>query len=283
MLRQLSALLLSFVLTFGQPSDLAAQAGRTVSTPCLAHMATLGSNTPGEYESYFAWSRTPVLAAQFAQAKLPNTVETIAEAPVTASEYRTIFPNSKSPTDVTALQDKEIQKVKADLTQKLGKSHGDSDFNSDNFKSAVQSKKASFVIVIGHNEGGRLKMLDGHSVYLDEIVASARPDQRIILISCDSANHVSNQKVVGTINRRVTFEEAIGIADRISNFIKGAGDTVSLSDVQSRLTKDESLTKTQKVAFFIMKSVCMSAGIILVAILIYELDPCHDKTSPGCS
>jgi hypothetical protein len=286
MLKRFSAILLSVALFLGPIPRMAGQDDDgQITTPCNAHLASITSTEPNAYEKYFEWNKVPRAASQLANEKLPNTVETIAVAPITPDEYKTIFVRSKDKAaqNLTEAQSREVAGVQATLKSTLGKEHGDRDFDKDNYKKVLQAKAASFVIVIGHNEHGSLRLLDGNILFLDDVVRGARPDQRVILISCDSAKQVSAKDQAATINREVTYDEAFGIAGRISAFIKGAAGPVSLAEVQSQLAKDEEVSHMKKLAFFVMKAVCAAGTAIVIALIIRKLDPCKDKDSAGCS
>jgi hypothetical protein len=98
--------------------------------------------------------------------------------------------------------------------------------------------------------------------------------------------HACASQVAGTINREVTYREAFDVASRISTFIKEADGLVSLTEVQTQLTKDvEGTQKKHQIAFFVMKAACTGAAIVVVALIIRELDPCkyRDKDSTDCS
>ena len=284
MLRNFSAILLSAALLF-EPA-FAQQSEGNITTPCNAHLGSLTDTAPHAYEKYFEWAKVPEAAAKFANERLPNTVETIAIAPVTPDEYNAIFGSGKDKAaqSLTEAQQKEIETVQETLKEKFHKDHGDRDFDEKGYKKVLQDEASSFVIVIGHNEHGMLRLLDGNLVFLDDIVAGARPNQRVILISRDSAKHTSNKELAATINREVTYDEAFEIAGRVSTFIKGAGGPVSLVEIQSQLTKDAESTQTKhKIAFFVMKAVCGIGTAIVVALIIRALDPCKDGDSPGCA
>jgi hypothetical protein len=279
MFKRMSAVFLSLVLLLAIPRRAVPQdEGRSITTPCNAHLAALSETGPHAYEKHFEWAKTPSAAKEFAEKALPNTVDLIAVAPVTAEDYQTIFRTSQKPVQVTEAQRKEIESVQNALKADFGRDEGDRAFNKADYKKVVQAKTASYVIVIGHNENGMLRLLDGNLLYLDEIVASARPEQRIILISCDSAGHVSNAQIAGTVGREVTYGEAFTIASGIMKFIRGAGRSVALSDVQAELA-EQGVSNAQKVAFFVMKAVCAGGALIVVALIIRQLDPCNDKDS----
>src|ERR1700733_13079230 len=204
MLKSISAILLSVVLIIGPALADARQNEQDVTTPCNAHLGSITSTDPHDYERYFERAKVPAVAAKIANQKLANTVALIAIAPVTPDEYKTIFSGSKDKgtQGITESQQREIEAVQQTLKEKFNKDHGDRDFDKNGYKKALQDKKASYVIVMGHNEEGLLRLLDGNTLYLDEIVASARPDQRVILISCDSETGVSNKQVAGTNKRK---------------------------------------------------------------------------------
>ncbi len=285
MLQRFSAILLSTALFLGPVTGMAGQDDDGITTPCNAHMGSIGDTDPHAYEKYFEKEKVPQAALPLANEKLPNTVETIAIAPVTPEEYKILFVHDKDKAaqNLTEAQSNEVTGVQSALKDQFGRDHGDRDFDKDNYNKVLQAKAASFLIVIGHNEHGRLRLLDGNSVFLDDIVASAKPDQRVILISCDSAKQVSKKEQAATINREVTYDQAFGIAARVTAFIKGSPGPVSLAEVQSRLAKDEIVSKLMTLAFFVMKVACAGGAGIGIGLIIRTLDPCKDKNSPKCS
>ena len=284
--RKLIVVLLSFIILIMPGYFLAGQTERQeVTTPCNAHLASLSDNSPHAYEKYFEWTTTPRVAVDVANAKLPNTVDVIAVAPVTAKDYTTIFPHDDKDAiqTVTQAQQTEIEAVQSTLKATFGKDQGDRDFNDKNYKQILQTKSSSFLIVIGHNEHGMMHMLDGTTLYLDEIATAGRPDQRVILISCDSADYVSSENAAA-INGKLTYEQAFQIADHLSNFIKAAGGPVSLTQIKKELTRtvDEAGTG-YKVSLFIVKVACGVGAAIAVGLIIRAADPCDaGSRTPGC-
>ena len=281
MVKRLSAIVLACALVLCQMPESYAQANDAITTPCNAHLGSLASDDRFAYEKFFEHLSVPAAAAQYANTALPNTVSIIAVAPVTDDEYKTVFYSRSSKEALTAAQTAEVANVQATLKQKLGRAYGDRDFVGTRYKTVLQANKSSFIIVIGHNENGFLRLLDGSVVYLDEIVANARPDQRVILISCESKKRAANATVAGTVDRKLTYTEAFDTADRVSNYIKSAGKALSLVEVQMFLAKTEQRAGTRKISFFVMKAACALTTAILVAIVIRELDPCHDNDKSG--
>ncbi len=286
MLRNLSAVLLSIIIFNGPEHALFGQNDGDISTPCNAHLGSITDTQPHAYEKYFEWTQVPKAATALANQKLPNTVDIVALAPVTLDEYKRLFfhGKDKDKQTVTEAQRTEIERVRSTLKANFGKEQGDRNFNERTYKDVLQAKTASFVIIVGHNEHGMLHTLDGGSLFLDDIPASARLNQRVILISCDSASAVSNKRVAGTITRKVTYDVAFAIASKVSTFIKSASGPISLAEIQSEMTKQvESTQRNHKIAFFIMRAACVGGTAIIVALIIRELDPCKDKDSPDCS
>jgi hypothetical protein len=281
MFKRLVALCLSVSLSAWTIVAAAAQDAE-VTTPCNAHLATLADPDPHAYEAFFAWLKLPGVAERFVNEKLVNSVETIAIAPVSAREYNAIFKRSAQKETVTETQAAEIQDLQNALSVDLGRDHGDRDFDHDNFKRVLQSKSASFVIVIGHNENGRLRLLDGNDIYLDEVVAGARQNQRVILISCDSASELRDKRAAGTISGKISYATAVKTAAKITSFIHSAKGPLSLVDVQKFMSSDERSEMGHDIAFFIMKAACAGTAMILVALIISEFDPCKRKDNPKC-
>jgi hypothetical protein len=285
MAKKLTAVLLSFALLLAPALSTAAQTEkRAVTTPCNAHLASLTDNSPHAYEKYFEWAKAPKIAAADAGAKLPNTVALIAVAPITAKDYTTIFSrgNADDGKGVTEAQQKEIEEVQATLKE-FGKDRGDRDFSEKNYKKMLQAQPASFLIVVGHNEHGFMHLLDGSTVFLDDIARAAGPKQRVIMISCDSASHVSSE-AAATIKGRLTYERAFAIAGHITDFITAAKGPVSLTDIKTELAENPTgVGAGLAISLFIMRALCAGGALIIVALIIRELDTCKDGShTPGC-
>jgi hypothetical protein len=98
MFKRMSAMFLSLLLLLAIPAPAVPQdEGRSITTPCNAHLASISETAPHAYEKHFEWAKTPSAAREFAEKALPNTVDLIAVAPVTAEDYQTIFGKSKTP------------------------------------------------------------------------------------------------------------------------------------------------------------------------------------------
>ena len=283
MIKRVAILLLT--VCFAWATALATDEER-ISTPCLAHMGSLGAAEPHAYERYFEFDHVPAAASEMANAKLPNTVATIAVAPVTEADYRSVFGEAKSKDQrqgISLGQAREVKAIRATLKSNYGRDEGDRDFNETNYKSVLQAKAASFVIVIGHNEHGQLHLLDGSGVLLDDVVRGVRSDQRVILISCDSSSFVSGNGTAATINRKISYGEAFKIARQIAAFITATSGPISLAEIQGQLDRQvNSTVRTHKVVFFIMEAACVGGTAVIVALLIRELDPCAHSDRSDC-
>jgi len=265
-----------------QSEAIAARDDRPVSTPCNAHLSAIGSDDPLEYNKLMEWAKAPAEAFKVAEAKLPNTVEAFVIAPVTKEQYGAIFPASRD--KMTKAQEEEVTQIHTSLNNTLQKEHGDDQFTSKNFGKVLKESKASFAVIIGHNNQGFMPLSDGHSVYLDDIQTQARENQRIIFVGCDSASYVSNKEVAGTIKDKITYEEAFKVGAAISAFIKNSKGPLSILDVQSEVDKTLNQQKRYKVALFIMKVACAVGTAIAVGLIIRKLDPCSDENkSSDCN
>jgi len=256
-----------------------------ISTPCRAHLGSLSATEPHAYEHYFEFDHVPAAASEMANAKLPNTVATIAVAPVTEADYRSVFGDgrSKESQGISPAQAQEIKTIRAALKSNYGRDEGDRDFKETNYKTVLEATAASFVIVIGHNDHGDLHLLNGSTLLLDDVVRGVRSDQRVILISCDSSSFVSGKGTAATINRKISYGEAFKIARQISAFITTASGPISVAEIQGELDRQVNATVlTHKVVFFIMKAACVGGMAVVVALLIRELDPCTDSDRSDC-
>ena len=279
MIRRLFVAFLSTSLIVVQAS--AVPQGRSISIPCSPHLAEL-SGKPLAYEEEVEWDRPPKEAIALANERLPNTVAVIAAAPITQDEYQKVFTANVSTAKLTSAQASDVINIKQSLKSKLNKDSGDASFTAKQMKNVFGATDASFIIVIGHNEGGRLRLLDGSEVYLDEAVKAAWP-KRVILLTCKSERFHRKNAPVASIKREVTYPQAFDTAAKVSDFIKNASGPVSIADVQAFVSRTETRAKGKRVAYFITTATCVAVSGIVLALIIRQLDPCDNKTNPGCS
>ena len=276
-LRKSLALALTWLLV-SVPLQAPAQ-DKPIPSHCQVTMAGLTGDGRDYYDN-FLFTHPPQQAAGVASAPLPNTVSTFIVAPTDAKEYRNIFiatsGNGTQPADLTQAQASELTSVKASLKQTLGRNRPD-DLSDKSVEARIKADPASFVIVVGHNEKGEFRFADGTQTTIDVMAQSARPDQRLIFISCEAAEHLTQPNAVGA-RRDLTYPEAFQIAKSIETYIAGIPAGLSLDAVKQRLESTEaSIGVRYQVKYFLMKAACFGGTAIAVALLITLADPCLHK------
>lgn len=252
---------------------------KPIQSHCQVAMAGLSGDGRDYYDN-FVFTRQPKEAASIASAPLPNAVSIFVVAPTDANQYRNIFrqtgSNATHPGDLTQAQSSELTSVQVSLKQTLGRDHPD-DLSGKSVESRIKADTSSFVIVVGHNDKGQFRFADGTETTIDSMAQAARPDQRLIFISCEAARHLTQPNAVGA-RRELTYPEAFQIAKNIETYIAGIPAGLSLDAVKQRLESTETnIGVKYQVKYFLMKAACFGGTVIVVALLITLLDPCLHK------
>ena len=255
---------------------------RRIETHCNEMMSYLGKDP--KYVKRFYFAEIPPPASKVAETPLRSTVHTFVVAPTTTAEYSTIFAresgtsSNKKPIPITAAQSDEVATIQVQLKTILKREGVDSQLNEKSVGSAIKDSQASYIILIGHNEEGWFRFLDGSRILLDEIVSSARSDQRVILLSCGSSQRMSKQsaEMAAGVSADLTYAQAFELAARIQKVIESSKGEISLGAVKTQLQKATSdIQFKHEIGYFIMKAACFGGTLILVALVISALDPCH--------
>jgi hypothetical protein len=271
------ALALSWVMV-ALPLHVPAQ-DKPIPSHCQVAMAGLTGDGRDYYDN-FVFTHVPQPAAVIASASLPNSVSTLVAAPTTAAEYRNIFlPTSRSgspPAQLTQAQVSELSSFQASLKQTLGRDHPDN-LSKTSIEAQIKADRSAFVVVVGHNDKGRFRFADGTQTTIDSMAEAARPDQRLIFISCEAAKHLTQPNAVG-VHRELTYPEAFQIAKNIETYIAGIPAGLSVNAVKQRLESAESSIGVKyQVKYFLMQAACTAGTLIVVALIISLLDPCLHK------
>jgi len=252
---------------------------KSIQSHCQVAMASLTSDGRDYYDNYL-FSHPPEQVISIARAPLPNAVSTFIVAPTDAKQYNDIFrpagANAAHPGDLTPAQASELTSVQVSLKQTLGRDSPD-DLSGKTIEAKIKTDPSSFVIVIGHNDKGMFRFVDGTETTFDLMAQAARPDQRLIFISCGAARHLTQPNAVG-VRRDLTYPEAFQIARSIETYIAGIPAGLSLDAVKRQLETTETNIGTKyQVKYFLMQAACIGGTAIVVALFISLSDPCLHK------
>lgn len=252
---------------------------KPVRSHCQVALAGLSGDGSDYYDNYL-FTHLPKQAESVARARLQNTVSTFVVAPINADQYRNIFHytgrSAKHAGDLTQAQASELVALQVSLKQTLGRDHPD-DLSADSVEARIKADPSSFVMVVGHNDKGQFPFANGPGTTIDLMAQAARPDQRLIFISCGAAKHLTQPNAIGT-RRDLTYPEAFQIAKNIETYITSLPAGLSLDDVKHRLQSAETkIGVNYRVKYFVMKAACAGGTAIVVALLITVLDPCLHK------
>jgi hypothetical protein len=276
-LKKLLALALTWLIVV-LPVQTPAQ-NKPLQSHCQVAMAGLTGDGRDYYDNYLFTHLTEQVAS-IASASLPNAVSVFVVAPTDATQYRNIFrptdTNTTHPADLTQAQASELTSVQASLKQTLGRDRPD-DLSDKSVEARIKGDPSSFVIVIGHNDKGQFRFADGSETTIDLMAQAARPNQRLIFISCEAAGHLTQPNAAGA-HRDLTYPEAFQIAQIMKTYIAGIPAGLSLDAVKQRLESAEATIGVKyQVKYFVMKAACFVGSAIVVALLITLLDPCLHK------
>lgn len=252
---------------------------KPIQSHCQVAMAGLTGDGSDYYDNYL-FTHLPKQAVGIASVPLPNAVSTFVVAPTDAKQYRNIFrptgANAAHPQDLTQAQATELTSVQVSLKQTLGRDRPD-DLSDKSVEARIKADPSSFLIVVGHNDKGQFRFADGTETTIDLMAQAARPDQRLIFISCEAARHLTQPNAVG-VRRELTYPEAFQIAKSIETYIASIPAGLSLDAVKQRLESTETnIGVKYQVKYFLMQAACFGGTAIVVALLITLLDPCLHK------
>jgi hypothetical protein len=210
---------------------------------------------------------------------LKPTIDTFLVAPTTSDEYVRIFGTiGASLQNLTMAQGVEIRRIRRQMQADFGQSAGSRDLNSKNFRAAITNSQSSFILIVGHNDNGFFRFLDGSYIPLDFLVMASKPDQRMIIVSCKAEAMLSNEaapKAAATRND-LTYAQAFEIAKTIQRYLASAGPRVSLQMVRQALQSAESEIAFEYNVRTIVKQVAFATGATIVIAIVIS-GPCLSK------
>ncbi len=209
--------------------------------------------------------------AEISNTLLNPSVDTFLVAPSTSEEYVRIFgTNGANPQDLTTAQTSEIRRIRQ-MRGDFGQSSGSRNLNSRNFKATIANSQASFILILGHNDRGSFRFVDGSSVLLDDLVTASKPYQRMIIVSCKAEAMLSNQtgpKAAATRDD-LTYAQAFEIAKTVQKYLASAGPRVSVEMVRRALQSAESKSAFKyNTGTIVGRASFATAGTIVIALVI---------------
>ena len=248
-----------------------------------------GSATPEERQAWLEVEASVRAAQAIAAEKkadetrntlLRPSVDAFLIAPTTPEEYGRIFgTNGARPQDLTTAQSSEISGIRRQMQAGFGQSTGSRNLNSRNFKTVIANSPSSFILILGHNDKGFFRFLDGSSAALDDLVAASKPGQRMIIVSCKAEAMLSNQAApkVAATRHDLTYGQAFEIAETVQKYVASAGAQVSLEMVRQALQSAESKSRFTYNLGILVRPAVFATGAIVIALVISGGVPCARK------
>ncbi len=264
MLTNKARVIISWIAVFAIFTNysLIAQEPSGIRSQCDLHLSYLGDKY--DVAGVIGFATPPASALDDANHGLPSTVSTVVIAPTNVDEYNRMFPSSATSGNV-----EEIRDVAARL-QQMSLAAG-SDWNGDNFEARLKQSKASYIILVGHNDGGNFIFTNGSNLLLaDMVVTASDQKKRLIVLSCRAKNYVP--KGTPATSGEISYPEALVIAGKLSKFIEGRNGATSLSEINSQLTPIEGQATQHFRWKYIIVAGCKAAvSGVAIALLVYAL------------
>ena len=243
--------------------------------PCGRHMAMFNLSPGDDPLSDIRFTHLPKEALPPARNPHPASVRSYFALPVTLSDFDTIYGTKHT---LTPQREKEIGLVKQAL---VAQKRPDVDRNlTQNTLTRVLSREpATYLILVGHNEGGKFVFLDGSREDIGDFAATAAKYRKVaVFISCSAQRQV--QKLGVATRTDLTVAEALAIEAGLRTYFDSS-KTLNIEQVAARLRTEESHAKFKyRTRYLIMKASCAVISGILVAIIVEALDPCDDSAKP---
>src|SRR5580693_1973117 len=148
---------------------------------CTAEQRRDGEIVAASIRAAKAKNAEEIANAAVSNALLKPTIDTFLIAPTTFAEYIRIFgANESNPQDLTMAQSAEIRRIRRQMQTDFGQAAGNRDLNSKTFSRTIANSQSSFILILGHNDEGSFRFLDGTNALLDDLVTASKPNQRMI-------------------------------------------------------------------------------------------------------
>jgi len=242
--------------------SLIAQEPSGIRSQCDLHLSYLGDKY--DVTEVIGFTTPPASALVEASRGLPSAVNTVVIAPTNVDEYNKMFPTSATSGNV-----EEIRDIAGRLQQMSLAAA--SDWNRDNFEARLKQSKASYIILVGHNDGGNFIFNNGSNLLLaDMVVTASEQKKRLIVLSCRAKNYVP--KGTPATSGEISYPEALVIADKVSKFIESRNGDTSLSEINSQLTPiEDQATQHFKWKYIIVAGCKAAVSGVAIALLVYAL------------
>lgn len=195
--------------------------------------------------------------------ELRPTVAVLSFVPETGVEYSRVYGRQPS-----AAVSKELDKNLAFTAAKLPLARHYARVGRNNFESTLASIKENVVIIVGHNDRGTFRFLDGTSESVTELAESVGKYGKLpVFVSCRAAEFVSGTGV-GT-KTVLTSVAGLMIADQLSRSLgENPLRKVSVDSLATTTARFESSVNTKLMVNYMVIRGCHIGGLVVAALLI---------------
>jgi hypothetical protein len=261
MRKLVGASLCIFLSSQSVAAPLFAQNPDNVAGRCAWHFETLGKDYDPRDSHLFA--TPPKIAKQIAETPIEASAKIVFAAPVTTLDVRHVYPKGKQVTGA------DVSETKSNLAmlKTFGRSDSDRSLGKANFTKMLDQSPESYIVLVGHNEGGQFHFLDGSTMDMEDIADECAKRHKVsVLISCKS----QRDKVVGS-TRDLTFAEAFCIAGLLKGYLSSAQqrhEKIAPASLQTAFAKSEgSIGCNGTLRFFVLAG-CAGAGIAFAIVIV---------------
>ena len=248
---------------------------------CAKHMESLSSDSIHEIKS-IAFTAPPNEAKKEASRRYKGTSRIFLELPLKDIHFKAMYGDEVT---VTAKDAHEMR----DLEQKIASGPGlkaHDGLSASKFKENIQSgTKEGIVIVVGHNEDGLFRFIDGSSDDLADLanICSAA-GQLCVFVSCNAYSHLLGSNSVG-LDREIGFAQSVDLAQSIVRFLSAHQDTgTSAEEIQNfvrGIKRDEKkVYETKLIAFEGCGEV---EGRVVIAVYVHAIPPSCKEGKAKCT
>lgn len=248
-----------------------ATAPSQLSSPCSLLF------TSGNWLSQTVFPALPAEAAQTARVPVAGRLATINQLPATTDEFSRVFSTAK----VTATDRQQMADAAAYL-KSLGMGRGLTEITAKTFDEFLQKTDATWVAIIGHNEGGEFRFLDGSTEHIALLERSCSLRGKLcIFISCNSRDYIETDSRLG-MSRELTLKEGLYVAHRLNSIIGASTSQLSIVDVANQVARVSRNANIRfHVAYLALKG-CGAMGTSIAVGLVIHSAECLDRKR-GCS
>lgn len=214
------------VMMFGRHALLPESKGLTISNDDLAKIAAVEPEDIGRFSDdltpQYARVADPadihagMAKAIFKTRRYDPTMRMLYAAPADGDEFRRIFGYSPSRSEIDAVM--RARKGLGDFQRSRPVT------SADDLLNELSDGDDSIFIVVGHNEGGMLRMADGSQVDLLTLSRSCEENGKLcVVLSCHSNRYIGSTTTRG-IDDAITYQEAEKIGREIDDIFDQIAD-----------------------------------------------------------